>query len=119
MRKPPLSMTSTVVASVCTRKSCSASLRTLMSSSINCGSVAMSCGLWRAMRLALVDELVQQQARNHVQRFKNSFAFVRGSRERRHLHFTIVQKKFHVFHRRGVRQIALVVLQHVGNFSEI
>jgi hypothetical protein len=37
--------------------------------------------------------------------------------ERRHLHVAVVEQKIHVFHRRGVRQVALVVLQHVRGIS--
>src|ERR1039458_96244 len=99
MRKPPLSMISAAVASVFAMNARNVSSHRRMSSSISWGRVAMSCVLWNA----LVDEFVQQQARDHVQGFKHAFALVRRRVERRHLHFAIVQQKFHVFHRRGVR----------------
>src|ERR1035438_1146086 len=99
MRKPPLSMMSAAVASVWPMNSSNASLSRCMSSSISWGKVAMSCMLGRA----LVDEFLEQQARDHVERFKHALALVRGGVERWHLHFTVVQKILHVFDRRGAR----------------
>src|ERR1022692_5034220 len=110
IKKPPLSMISAVVASLFSSRSLNASSRNLTSSTRSWGKVAMSCVLRRSLR----DVLVQQHARDHVQRFENPLAFVRGGRERRHLHLAIVQQKLHVFHRRDVRQIALIVLQDIG-----
>ena len=71
------------------------------------------------LRSALVDELVQQQARDHVQRLEHAFALLRGRGERRHLHFAVVEKKFHVLGRRDVGQVALVVLQHVRDVIQV
>src|ERR1039457_1731098 len=115
MRKPPLSMMSAVVASVWPINSRNAASSCWMSSSISWGRVAMSCGLGSA----LVDEFLKQHARDHVERLKHPLAFVRGAIERRHLHFAVVQKIFHVFGRRGVRQVAFVVLQDVRNFRDV
>src|ERR1017187_6585029 len=115
MRKPPRSMTSAVVASLFSSSSLNDWSSSLTSSSRSWGSVAMSCVLRRSLR----DELVQQHARDHVQRLKNALAFVRGRRERGNLNFAVVQQKLHVFHGRDVRQIALVVLQDIGNFVEV
>src|ERR1039457_3678521 len=107
MRKPPLSMTSAAVASVCRMNSRSASSIRCMSSSISWGRVALS----RVLGGALVDEFLEQQTRDHIERFEHALALVRGGIERRHLHLAVVQQIFHVFDRRGVRQVALIVLQ--------
>src|ERR1700722_10371701 len=111
MRKPPLSMTSADVASAETMSSRSASLSRWRSSSMSWGRVAMSCILGDA----LVDVFLQQHARDHVQRLEHAFAFVRRRGKGRHLHVAVVEQKIHVFHGRGVRQIALVVLDDVRN----
>src|SRR5262245_12201666 len=109
MRKPPLSMTIASEASVFIRSSCRDSESSCTSSSMSCGSVAILSGF----TLALVNELVQQHARDHVQRLEDPFAFVRASGERWHFNLLIIEEEIHVFHRRDVRQIAFVVLQHV------
>src|SRR5438445_7383135 len=72
MRKPPLSMTRAEVASLLTSRSSSKASIRRMSSSINWGRVGISGG----SASALVDELVEQHAGNHVERFKDAFAFV-------------------------------------------
>src|SRR6266699_5918548 len=115
MRKPPLSMIKAVVASLRPRNSPNMSSSPWMSSSRSCGKVAMSC----VLRNALVDEFVEQHACNHVERFENAFALVADRGEGRHLHLAVVEKKFHVFHGRGVGQIALVVLQDVRDFFQV
>src|SRR5208283_4887233 len=96
MRKPPLSMISVAIASVLAMNSRNTPSRWRMSSSISWGRVAMS----GVLRNALVDEFVQQEARDHVQRLEHALAFVRRGAERRHLHFAVVQQVFHVFHGR-------------------
>src|ERR1700690_2633965 len=116
IRKPPLSMISVAIASVLTMNSRSIPSSCRTSSSISWGRVAMSCVLRNGL---VIDEFVQQQARDHVQRFEHALAFMRRGTERRHLHFTVVQQIFHVIHRRGVGQVALVVLQHVGDFRQV
>src|ERR1700729_1233716 len=92
MRNPPLSMMSAFDASVLAMNSRSVVSSGWMSSSISCGKVTMSC----VLRNALVDEFLQQQARDHVQRFKHALAFVRGRGEGRHLHVAVVEQKIHV-----------------------
>src|ERR1035438_6041269 len=115
IKKPPLSMISAVVASLFSSRSLNTSSSSLTSSTSSWGRVAMSC----VLRRALGDVLVEQHARDHVQRFKNAFAFVRGAGERGNLHFAIVQQKLHVFNRRDVRQITLVILQNIRNVREV
>ena len=75
----------------------------------------MSC----VLRDTLIDEFLQQQTRNHIQRLKNALALVGSGAERRHLHVAVIEQIIHVFNRRGVRQIALVVLDDIGDFPEI
>src|SRR5262245_61020522 len=105
-----------VVASVWERNSRNSSSIAWISSSINCGSVVdMSC----VLRGSLTNELMQQHARNHVERFKHSLALVRGGGERRDLNFTVVQEKFHVFNGRDVWEIAFVVLNDVRNIMQV
>src|ERR1051325_3973271 len=111
MRKPPLSMTIAVVASVCFSNSRNVSSSCWMSSSMSCGSVAMSC----VLRRSLSNELIEQHPRDHVECFEYAFAFVRHRSEGRDLNLAVVQDEFHVLHRSHVLQIPLVVLQHVGN----
>src|SRR6185436_12651447 len=115
MRKPPLSMSRVTVASERDSKSSSAMSSTRMSSSKSCGSDAIS--LFGAR--ALVDELVQQQAGNHVERFKHAFAFGSDGGKGRHLHVAIVQSKLQVIDRRDIGQITLVVLQDIRNIREV
>src|SRR6266568_8416687 len=114
-RKPPLSITSAVTASLRSKKLRNTSSRRWMSSSSSWGRVGIS----GVLRRAEIDELVQQQPRNHVQRFKDAFAFVRGGGEGRHLDVAIVQQELHVFDRRGVGQVALVELQDVGDVFDV
>src|SRR6185369_975852 len=106
MRKPPLSIISAVVASLRPRNSPNTSSSPWMSSSRSCGKVAMSC----VLRNVLVNEFVEQHARNHVERFENAFALVGDRSEGGRLHFAVVEQKLHVFDRRRVGQVALVVL---------
>src|SRR6267142_5740219 len=115
MRKPPLSMIRAVVASLRSRNPRNTSSSCWISSSMSWGKVAMSC----VLRLALVDVLVEQHAGDHVERFENALALVRGGRERRHLHFAVVKEKFHVLHRRGIGQVAFIVLKNVRDSFEI
>src|SRR6185503_12695364 len=115
MRNPPLSRTRAVTASLFSRNSRKTESSSWMSSSMSWGRVAMSC----VLRYARVDKLVQQHASDHVERLKDTFAFVSGSAEGRHLHFAIVQQELHVLGRRGVGQVALVVLDDVGNIFQI
>src|SRR5260370_36331220 len=100
IRKPPLSMTRADVASLSWinwRRTRSSSW---MSSSMSWGSVAIAFlgGLGRALR----DELVQQHAGDHVERFKNPVALVGDRVEGGHLEVAVVQQEFHVFHRGDV-----------------
>src|SRR5450755_1683306 len=115
MRKPPLSMISAAVASAATVSSLSASLSRWMSSSMSCGRVAISGMLGNA----LVDVFLEQHAGDHVQRLEHALAFMGTGGKRRHLHVAVVQQKIHVFRRRGVRQIAFVVLQHVRDLADV
>src|SRR6266487_5480066 len=107
MRKPPLSMSMMTVASERDSKFSSAVSSTRISSSKSCGSDAISPFGARA----LVDELVQQQTRNHVERFKHAFAFGSDGGKGRHLHLAVVQGKLQVIDGRDIGQITLVVLQ--------
>src|ERR1035441_1422351 len=50
-------------------------------------------GISRGFAPALVDEFVEQQARNHVERFKDSFAFGGHGSEGRNLHLAIVEQE--------------------------
>src|ERR1019366_8242695 len=96
MRKPPLSMMSSL----------SASLSRWMSFSMSCGRVDISGMLGNA----LIDVFLQQHTADHVQRFEHTLAFVGTGGQRRHLYIAVVHKEIHVFERRGVRQVALVIL---------
>ena len=69
--------------------------------------------------VALIDELVQEHACDHVESFEHAVALVRGGPERRRLNFAVVEKEFHVLNWRGVGQVTLVVLEDIGNFIEI
>src|SRR5215472_11321585 len=111
IRNPPLSMISAVVASLFSSKSRNASSRRSMSSSISCGSVAMSC----VLRRALADELVQQHAGDHVEGLEDALALVSDGREGRYLHLTVVEQEFHVLNRGHVGEVPLVVLQDIGD----
>ena len=111
-------------ASVCVSNSRNSSSNRWMSSSISWGSVAMiilgrghptSC----VLRRSLADKFVQQHAGDHVQRLEDTFATMSAGRERRHLNLAVVEQKFHVFNRGDIRQVPLVVLQHVRNLLEI
>src|ERR1039458_1935547 len=115
MRNPPLSMISAVVASLFSSNSRNALPICSTSSSVICGKVAMSC----VLRSCLANELVQQHARDHVERLKHAFAPVRRGAEGGNLEVAVVQQKLHVFHRGDIRQITLVILQHVRNVGEI
>src|ERR1035437_234127 len=101
MRNPPLSMISAVVASLFSSNSRSSLPRRSTSSSIICGKVAMSC----VLRSCLANELVQQHARDHVERFKHAFALVRRRAEGGDLEVAVIQQELHVFHRGDIRQI--------------
>src|SRR2546422_6908763 len=80
MTNPPLSMRKAMEASLLKQRSSSAELISLMSSSMSCGSVDMgSADEWDGsgdLALALRDELLEQQPRDHVQGFEDAFAFV-------------------------------------------
>src|SRR5215469_6935136 len=115
MRNPPLSMISAAEASVWSNNACKMTPNLWMSSSISCGKVAMSC----VLRCVLADKFIEQQARNHIQRFEYALAFVRDGAEGRDLDVAIVEEKLHVFHRGDIRQIALVVLEHEGNVRQV
>src|ERR1022692_3890786 len=115
MRKPPLSMMSAAVASAAVMSSLSASLSRWMSSSMSCGRVDISGMLGNA----LIDVFLQQHTGDHVQRFEHTLAFVGTGGKRRHLYIAVVHKEIHVFERSGVRQVALVILQHVWNLAEV
>src|SRR5258707_4579222 len=115
MRKPPLSIINAVVASLFSSKPFSSSSSNWMSSSISWGKVAMSC----VLRSSLADILIEQHPGDHVERLKNAFAPMGGRAKRGHLHVAIVQQELHVFNGSDVRQIALVILQDIGNLSEV
>src|SRR2546428_1726848 len=115
MRKPPLSMMRAVVASLLASNSFRTWSSCRMSSSRSCGSVGIS----RGCAGALADEFVQQQAGDHVERFEDALASVRGRSEGRDLHVAIVEQELHVFHRRGVGQITFVELQDIGNVVHV
>src|SRR5258708_2322694 len=115
MRKPPLSMIKAVVASLFCISSWRMSSSWRTSSSNSWGSVAMSC----VLRLRLADELVEQQPRDHIECLEHTFAPVGRGGEGGHLHVAVVEQELHVIHRRGIGQIALVVLHHHGNFPQI
>src|ERR1700722_12279769 len=109
MRKPPLSMTNAAVVSVPATKARSVSSIFWMSSSISCGRVAMfqwACSGVLRLRSGLVDEFMEQEARNHVERLENAFAFMRGGGKSGGLGLAIVQQVVEVFSRRGIGQIA-------------
>src|SRR5258706_4746229 len=108
-------MTSAAVASLCSSSSSKTWSICWTSSSMSWGRVAMSCVLW----CGLADELVEQHAGDHVERLENAFALVSGTLECRHLDFAVVDQVVHVFHRRDVGQIALVVLEDVGDVGEV
>src|SRR6185503_11527269 len=115
MRKPPLSSSKETLASLFSRSSCIARSNSAMSSSISSGSGDIS----RSSSVRVVYKFVQEQSGNHVKRFKNALALVRARGEGRYLHFAIIQQEFHVFDRRRVGQVALVVLHHVRNVPQI
>src|SRR2546423_3199773 len=104
-------MISAVVASLFSNNSRNSSSRSWMSSSISWGRVAMSC----VLRSGLANVFIEQHAGDHVEGLKNAFTPVRGRAERGHLHFPIVEQKFHVFGRGNIGQVTLVVLQDIGN----
>jgi hypothetical protein len=66
-----------------------------------------------------VDEFVEQQARNHVERLEDALALEGHGREGRHLHLAVVEQEIQILDRRGIGQVALVVLQDVRDFGEI
>src|ERR1035438_7840298 len=70
-------MISAVVASLFSSNSRNSLPSRSTSSSIICGKVAMSC----VLRSCLANELVQQHARDHVERLKHAFALVRRGAE--------------------------------------
>src|SRR5689334_9254124 len=98
MRNPPLSRISAVQASLFSSKSRKMLSSCRMSSSMSWGRVAMSC----VLRCALADILVEQQARDHVERLEHAFTLVRDGFKGRDLHLAIVEEVIHVFDRRGV-----------------
>src|SRR5688572_30656674 len=105
MRNPPLSSNKATLASLFSRSSCMARSTSVISSSISSGNGDIS----GSFSVRLVHVFVQQQTSNHVQGLEHALAFVGAGRKGRHLHLAIVQEKFHVFHRRGIREIAFVV----------
>src|SRR5262245_37301209 len=115
MRNPPLSMSRAALASLLMSNSSRARLISAMSSSMSWGSVA----ILGSFAGALVDKLLQEQTRDHVQRLKDSITFVGAGREGGYLFVPVVEKEFQVFRGRHVREIALVVLQDVGNVSQV
>src|SRR6185503_2127116 len=115
MRKPPLSMSSAAADSLWATRSRSAPSRTRMSSSMSWGRVNMSGG----PAGAFVDELVQQHAGDHVQGFEDTLALVGARGEGRHHHFAVVEEKLEVFERRGVGDVALVILDDEGDVGEV
>src|ERR1017187_6643841 len=115
MRKPPLSMISAVVASLLSRSSRSSPSSCSMSSSISWGRLAISC----VLRSCLADEFVQQHASDHVEGLKDAFALVRGGAEGGNLEVAVIQEELHVFHWGSIGQVALVILQNVGDVGEI
>src|SRR5215213_6060492 len=116
MRNPPLSAMNAVLASLLTSNSRRAASSSETSSSISWGSVPIEL---RVLRLALIDELVEQHAGDHVQSLEHAFALVGAAGKGRHLNLTIVQQEIHVFHWRDIRQIALVVLEHIRNVINV
>src|ERR1035438_910017 len=115
MRKPALSMINAVVASLFSTSSRNSRSSRAMSSSMSWGRLAMS----RVLRTSLADEFVQQHAGDHVERLEDALALVGRRGERGHLNIPVVQQEFEVFHGGNVRQVALVVLNHVGNFRQV
>src|SRR4051812_30644649 len=112
-QKPALSVRMAVAASLLDKRSPRAASSTVTSSSRSCGSVCMSpAGVF-------VNKFLQQQSRDGVERLENAFAFGGGGFEGRHAHVAIIQQIFHVFDRRDVWQIALVILENVRNRREI
>src|SRR4051812_4322684 len=115
MRKPPLSMMMAALPSHLRSSSSSTRSSSRTSSSISWGSVGISCGL----AITLVDELVQEQAGDHVQRFEHSLALVGATGEGWHFDVTVVEQEIHVLQGRDIGQVALVVLQHIGNVGQM
>src|SRR3954463_7304587 len=112
-QKPALSVMMAVAASLLAKRSPKAPSMTAMSSSSNCGSVCISpAGVF-------VDKFLEQQSRDCVKGFENAFAFCGGGFEGGNAHVAIVQQILHVLDGRDVRQVALVVLEHVREFGQI
>src|SRR6266498_4836682 len=123
MTNPPLSITNPTVASPLIKSSCKAAFSSPMSSSISWGSVGIPNDLGPGgsgdPALAFGDELLEQQAGDHVQRLEDAFALVGASREGRHLFLAVVQQVVHEFDGRRIGHIALVVLEHEGDVVEL
>src|SRR5579862_8926971 len=115
MSGPPLSMTMAAVASLLRSNSSRAVSRAWTSSAINGGRPGISRGFWSAF----ADELVEEQARDHVERFKDALATGGDRRERGRLHFAIVEQELHVFDGSDIGQVALVVLENVRDFGKV
>src|SRR2546422_10859131 len=111
MRKPPLSRSKETLASLFSMSSCIARSNSAMSSSISSGSGDIS----RSSSVRVVYKFIQEQSSNHIERLEDPLALVCARGERRHLPLAVVQQEFHVFHGCRVGQIALVVLDHIGN----
>src|SRR5262249_39200949 len=124
---PPLSMTRAVPASLLRISSCNALFNAPMSSSMSWGRVGITGDYgnrgwqqWsRRPALALGNELLQEQACDHVQGFRHPVAFMTARGKRRRLLLAIVQQVLHKLHRGHAREIALVILQHVGDVGQV
>ena len=62
---------------------------------------------------------MKQKARDHVQRLEYAFGIGGGCLEGWHLDLPIVQHEIHVFHRRGIGNVPLVVLHHVRDVIQV
>ena len=62
------------------------------------------------LALAFGDELLQEQARDHVERFKDAFTFVRAGDERRDLFLAVVEQVLHELDRADRWQLHLLCL---------
>src|SRR5829696_1291389 len=69
--------------------------------------------------VAFIDELVQQHACDHVQRFEYALALMRRGAESRHLQLAVIEQELHVFNRSGIGQIALVILDDIRDLIEV
>ena len=69
--------------------------------------------------IGFVDELMEQEASNHIQSFEYSSAFTGAAGKSGNFNVAIVEQKIHVLDRSGIGQVALVELQHVRDVRQI